>query len=95
MQSLTFIDRVQRVALNFDYASFPVFSKDAAACRALAAGGRIPGGLSDHHVVRGLNQRVKMFFGGTAAKCKRNAAHAGNFKEGSPIHLKNYLPETV
>jgi hypothetical protein len=26
--------------------------------------------------------------GWIAAECKGNAAHAGNFKKGSPIHLK-------
>jgi hypothetical protein len=27
------------------------------------------------------------------AKCKRDAAHTGNFKEGAPIHIKKDLPK--
>jgi len=40
-----------------------------------------------------LNKRKKVFLRRIAAKCKRNAAHTGNFKEGAPIHIKRDLPK--
>jgi hypothetical protein len=38
-----------------------------------------------------MNLRKQVFLGGIAANCKRDAAQAGNFEEGSPIHIKNDL----
>jgi hypothetical protein len=80
------------ISLYFDNPSFPVFSQDAATCRTLAAGRCIPGGFADDHVIGRFYQGEEIFGGRTAAKCKRNAANAGNFEESPPIHFKNNLP---
>jgi hypothetical protein len=80
------------VSLYFYNPSFPVFGQDAATCRALATGRCIPGGLADDHIIGRFYQREEIFGGRIAAKCKRHAAYAGNFKKSPPIHFKKDLP---
>ena len=64
------VDGMKRIPLYFDHPSLAVFGQDAAAGRALTAGGCIPGGFADHHVIGRLYQRKEVFSGGIAAKCE-------------------------
>jgi hypothetical protein len=88
------VDRVERVPLHLDDPAFPVLGQDTASGRTLPAGRGIPSRLANDHVIRGMNQRIEGFFRfGSAADCKGNTSHAGNFEEGSAVHTKQELPE--
>jgi len=44
-------------------------------------------------ILKQIVPKKKILLRRIAAKCKRNAAHTGNFKEGAPIHIKKDLPK--
>ena len=84
---LAAVERVQGIALDLDHAPLAVLGNDAAAGRALPAGGRIPGGLTGHHVFRRLNQAVEVLGRlRAAAGSEGDAAQAGKFQERASIH---------
>ena len=65
----------------------------AAAGRAFATCGCVPGRFAGYHIVRRVNQGKQIFFRRTAAGRKGNAAHTRNLEEGSTIHIKYGLPD--
>ena len=57
------VDGMQGVALELDDPAFAIFGQNAAAGRAFAASGGIPGRLAGHHVVGCVDQGKQVFLG--------------------------------
>ena len=79
---------MKRITLYLDDPALSVLGQNPTAGWTFSAGGSVPGGLTGDHVILGLYQGVERLGGlGRTAGREGKTSDAGNFEEGSAVHL--------